>query len=166
VGSDSGRIVILEYDPRVNNFVKLHQETFGKSGARRVVPGQFLATDPKGRSCMIAAVEKAKLVYVLNRDANANLTISSPLEAHKSNAIIHHIVGLDVGFENPTFAALEVDYTEADQDPTGKAFNKTEKVSPAWLDNLWTMFDDDSDVDLLRVGFGSEPRSSKMERAY
>ncbi|KAF9010785.1 mono-functional DNA-alkylating methyl methanesulfonate N-term-domain-containing protein [Cyathus striatus] len=58
----------------------------------------------------------------------ANLTISSPLEAHKTNAIIHHIIGLDVGFENPMFAALEVDYTESDQDPTGEAFNSAEKM--------------------------------------
>jgi splicing factor 3B subunit 3 len=108
--------------------VKLHQETFGKSGARRIVPGQYLATDPKGRSVMIAAMEKSKLVYILNRDAAANLTISSPLEAHKSSAIIHNIVGVDVGFENPIFAALEVDYSESDQDPTGEAFNRTEKV--------------------------------------
>lgn len=128
VGSDSGRIVILDYDPRTSTFVKIHQETYGKSGARRIVPGQYLATDPKGRSVMIGSVEKAKLVYILNRDAAANLTISSPLEAHKNNAIIHHIVGLDVGFENPTFAALEVDYSESDQDPTGEAFNNAEKV--------------------------------------
>ena len=77
---------------------------------------------------MIAAMEKVKLVHILNRDAAANLTISSPLEAHKNAAIIHHIVGLDVGFENPMFAALEVEYTESDQDPTGEAFNKAEKV--------------------------------------
>ncbi|KAF9073666.1 CPSF A subunit region-domain-containing protein [Rhodocollybia butyracea] len=107
VGSDSGRIIILDYDPKTSSFVKLHQETFGKSGARRIVPGQYLAVDPKGRSVMISAMEKSKLVYILNRDAAANLTISSPLEAHKNGAIIHHIVGLDVGFENPTFAALE-----------------------------------------------------------
>ena len=128
VGSDSGRIVILDYDPKTSSFVKVHQETYGKSGARRIVPGQYLATDPKGRSVMIAAMEKAKLVYILNRDVAANLTISSPLEAHKNAAIIHHIVGLDVGFENPMFAALEVDYTESDQDPTGEAFNNADKV--------------------------------------
>ncbi|KAF8134537.1 CPSF A subunit region-domain-containing protein [Boletus edulis] len=128
VGSDSGRIVILDYDPKTSSFVKLHQETFGKSGPRRIVPGQYLATDPKGRSVMISAMEKAKLVYILNRDAAANLTISSPLEAHKNNAIIHHIIGLDVGFENPMFAVLEVDYTESDQDPTGEAFNNAEKM--------------------------------------
>ncbi|KAF8070070.1 CPSF A subunit region-domain-containing protein [Lyophyllum atratum] len=128
VGSDSGRIVILDYDPKTSSFVKLHQETYGKSGARRIVPGQYLATDPKGRSVMVAAMEKAKLVYILNRDAAANLTISSPLEAHKNAAIIHHIVGLDVGFENPMFAALEVDYTDSDQDPTGEAFNNADKM--------------------------------------
>ncbi|KAG8934150.1 pre-mRNA-splicing factor rse1 [Tulasnella sp. 417] len=128
VASDSGRIVVLEYDPKANVFNKLHQETFGKSGTRRIVPGQYLATDPKGRAVMISAVEKAKLVYILNRDAAANLTISSPLEAHKSHAIIHHIIGVDVGFDNPMFAALEVDYSESDQDPTGEAFNNAEKM--------------------------------------
>jgi splicing factor 3B subunit 3 len=92
------------------------------------VPGQYLAVDPKGRAVMIGAVEKAKLVYILNRDAAANLTISSPLEAHKNHAIIHHFVAVDVGFENPMYAALEVDYTESDRDPTGEAFNNAEKV--------------------------------------
>lgn len=77
---------------------------------------------------MVSALEKAKLVYILNRDAAANLTISSPLEAHKNSAIIHHIVGLDVGFENPTFAALEVDYADSDQDPSGEAFKDAQKV--------------------------------------
>ncbi|CAK5281320.1 unnamed protein product, partial [Mycena citricolor] len=128
VGSDSGRIVILDYDPKTTSFVKLHQETYGKTGARRIVPGQMLAIDPKGRSVMISAVEKSKFVYILNRDAAANLTISSPLEAHKANTIIHHIVGVDVGFENPMYAALEVDYTESDQDHTGEAFKNTQKM--------------------------------------
>ena len=53
VGSDSGRIVILEYLPQKNVFDKAHQETFGKSGCRRIVPGQYLAIDPKGRAVMI-----------------------------------------------------------------------------------------------------------------
>ena len=56
------------------------------------------------------AVEKQKLVYILNRDAQARLTISSPLEAHKSNTLVYHLVGVDVGFENPMFACLEMDY--------------------------------------------------------
>ena len=53
------------------------------------------------------------------RDAQARLTISSPLEAHKTNTIVFHMVGVDVGFENPLFACLEIDYEEADNDPSG-----------------------------------------------
>lgn len=66
-------------------------------------------------------MEKQQLVYVMNRDASSRLTISSPLEAHRSNAIHLGVVGLDVGFENPIFACLELDYAEADADPTGQA---------------------------------------------
>lgn len=109
-GTDSGKITILQYDPDKNKFMKIHEECFGKSGCRRIVPGQFLATDPKGRACMIAAIEKQKFVYVLNRDAAAALTISSPLEAHKSKTLTLSIVGVDVGFDNPVFAALEIEY--------------------------------------------------------
>ncbi|KAI1313025.1 Splicing factor 3B subunit 3 [Mortierella claussenii] len=128
IGSDSGRIVILEYNPTKNVFEKVHQETFGKSGCRRIVPGQYLATDPKGRAVMIGSMEKQKLVYILNRDIAARLTIGSPLEAHKSHTIVHYCTGVDVGFENPIFACLEVDYSEADQDPTGEALKETEKM--------------------------------------
>ncbi len=74
------------------------------------------------------AVEKQKLVYILNRDAQAHLTISSPLEAHKSNTLVYNIVGVDVGFENPVFACLEMDYEEADTDPTGEGALKTQQT--------------------------------------
>ncbi|KAL0366506.1 UNVERIFIED_CONTAM: Spliceosome-associated protein A [Sesamum radiatum] len=127
VGSDSGRIVILEYNKEKNTFDKIHQETFGKSGCRRIVPGQYLAIDPKGRAVMIGACEKQKLVYVLNRDTAARLTISSPLEAHKSHTIVYSICGVDCGFDNPIFAAIELDYSEADQDPTGQAASEAQK---------------------------------------
>lgn len=61
-------------------------------------------------SFLAGAIEKQKLVYILNRDAAARLTISSPLEAHKANTLVYHVVGVDVGFENPMFACLEMDY--------------------------------------------------------
>ena len=102
--------MILEYIPQKNAFERVHQETFGKTGCRRIVPGQYMAVDPKGRAVMISAVEKQKFVYVLNRDAAARLTISSPLEAHKAHTLVYHIVGVDVGYENPLFACLEMDY--------------------------------------------------------
>jgi splicing factor 3B subunit 3 len=59
--------VVLEFDPANNVFNKLHQETYGRSGSRRIVPGQYLAADPKGRAVMIGAMESRKLVYILNR---------------------------------------------------------------------------------------------------
>jgi splicing factor 3B subunit 3 len=65
---------------------------------------------------MIAACENQKLVYLLNRDTAARLTISSPLEAHQSHStLVYSITALDCGFENPIFAAIELDY---DQDAT------------------------------------------------
>lgn len=126
LATDSGRIAIIEYQPSQNRFTRIHLETFGKSGIRRVIPGQFLAADPKGRACLIASVEKNKLVYVLNRNSQAELTISSPLEAHKSGVLVFSLVALDVGYANPVFAALETEYTEADQDSSGQAAREAE----------------------------------------
>ncbi|KAJ7591583.1 hypothetical protein C8J56DRAFT_567727 [Mycena floridula] len=60
---------------------------------------------------MIGAMEKAKLVYILNRDATFNITISSPLEAHRNETVIYDMVAVDVGYDNPLFAVLEVDYS-------------------------------------------------------
>jgi splicing factor 3B subunit 3 len=114
VGTDSGKITVLEFIVESSKWEVRHSETFGKTGCRRITPGQYLAADPKGRAIMIGAVEKQKLVYIMNRDASNRLTISSPLEAHRSHTIHFDIVGVDVGFENPIFAALEVDYAELD----------------------------------------------------
>lgn len=58
---------------------------------------------------MISAVEKSKFVYILNRE-NDKLTISSPLEAPKSHTIVFDLVGLDAGYDNAVFAAIEIDY--------------------------------------------------------
>ena len=40
VGSDSGRICILEYNAAKNSFERVHIETFGKSGCRRKINRQ------------------------------------------------------------------------------------------------------------------------------
>ena len=120
VGSDSGKIVILEFSADKQSFERVHAETYGKTGVRRIVPGQYVAADPRGRAVMIGAVEKQKLVYILNRDSAARLTISSPLEAHKSNTICFDMIGVDVGFDNPIFASIEVDTEEVENDPDTK----------------------------------------------
>jgi len=121
VGSDSGRLAVLRFDKERACFEPVHRETFGRSGCRRGVPGQFLAADPKGRAVMVAAVEKQKLVYIMNRDSEAALTISSPLEAHKAHSLCLCLTALDCGFENPMFAAVELDFSEADADASGAA---------------------------------------------
>ena len=117
IGSDSGKIAILEFSAEKGQFERVHAETYGKTGCRRVVPGQYVAADPRGRAVMVGGVEKQKLVYILNRDSAARLTISSPLEAHKTNTLCFAIVGADVGFDNPIFATLEVDCEEVENDP-------------------------------------------------
>ncbi|KAF4511313.1 hypothetical protein G6O67_003121 [Ophiocordyceps sinensis] len=134
VASDSGRVTIVEYLPEQNRFSRVRMETYGKSGIRRVIPGEYLVCDPRGRAFLVASVEKNKLVYVLNRIAGASaegnlaaeLTISSPLEAHKPGVVVIAMVALDVGFANPVFAALEVDCSEVDQDATGQAMEEVQ----------------------------------------
>jgi splicing factor 3B subunit 3 len=53
IGSDSGKISIVEYDVQTKVWKTVHCEVFGKTGCRRIVPGQYLAADPKGRAIMI-----------------------------------------------------------------------------------------------------------------
>ncbi|KYK67539.1 putative splicing factor 3b, subunit 3, 130kD [Toxoplasma gondii TgCatPRC2] len=117
IGSDSGRLAIVQFSAEKNEFERVHCETYGKTGIRRVVPGEYLAVDPKGRTLMVAAVERQKFVYIVNRDNKAQLTISSPLEAHKSHAICHDLCGVDMGFDNPLFASLEQNVESSDRKP-------------------------------------------------
>eukprot|EP00388_Colpodella_angusta_P000978 GDKJ01003288.1.p1 GENE.GDKJ01003288.1~~GDKJ01003288.1.p1 ORF type:complete len:1384 (+),score=369.78 GDKJ01003288.1:37-4188(+) len=124
IGSDSGRLVAVEFDITRSCFQKVLQETFGRSGCRRVVPGQYVAVDPKGRATIVAAVEKQKLVYNLNKDENQRLSFSSPIEAHRSNTVVHDMIALDVGFDAPEFACLEVNHEALDSG----ASNEAEKV--------------------------------------
>ena len=128
VASDAGTLTVLRFDAARGAWTRIHCETFGKTGCRRAVPGQYLAADPRGRAVMVAAVERTKLVYTLNRDAAGAPTISSPLEAHKARCVVFDVVALDVGFDNPCFAALELDYGDADADASGEAARDAEKV--------------------------------------
>jgi splicing factor 3B subunit 3 len=74
------------------------------------------------------AVEKQKFVYVFNRDDAARLTISSPLESHRSHCVNFALVGVDVGYDNPIFAVLELEYGDADADPSEDAVANTPKA--------------------------------------
>lgn len=59
---------------------QVHQETFGKSGCRRIVPGQYLAVDPKGRAIMIGMVEFHVYIYILFVDLSIEIIIAIGLE--------------------------------------------------------------------------------------
>jgi splicing factor 3B subunit 3 len=143
VTSDSGNMSVLLFNKERNEWQVVHCEAFGKSGIRRVTPGQYLAREPHGRAFMVAALEKQKLVYVLNRavasgsssavslSSNTNplaLTISSPLEAHKSRVLLFDVIGLDNGFDNPIFACLELDYGDSDMDMSGESTELAQKT--------------------------------------
>jgi splicing factor 3B subunit 3 len=65
----------------------------------------------------------------LNRNAEGKLFPSSPLEAHKAHTLVTHIISVDQGYDNPLYAALEMDYSDSDEDPTGEAYEKVQKVS-------------------------------------
>lgn len=112
VTSDAGTIAVLSPDPQTASFRTVHAEPFGRTGCRRAVPGQFLAAEPRGRACMVAAIERTKFAYVLNHDSQDNLTISSPLEAHRSSCATFALHAVDVGFENPVFVSLERAYSD------------------------------------------------------
>jgi len=118
VGTDSGSIVVLAWDELHERFKVVNSQIFGKTGCRRIVPGQLIAKDPRGRAICIGALEKQKFVYILHRE-NEELVLSSPLEAHKSHNICFDMVGLDVGFENPLYACLEIDYEDAEEEMKG-----------------------------------------------
>lgn len=109
---------MLRYNPERNRLDRVHLETFGKSGVRRTVPGQYLAVDPKGRCLMMCSVEKNKVVYIFQRSVDGEINISSPHEANQPGLLCFHMCALDTGWEHPVFAALEIDYTQVESDPT------------------------------------------------
>jgi splicing factor 3B subunit 3 len=118
---------MLTYDHDKAKFTRIHLETYGKSGIRRTIPGHYLASDSRGRCIMLASVEKNKVVYMMNRHADGNIIMSSPHEANQWQSLCFAICALDTGWEPPIFAALEVDYSEAETDWTREMYDKREK---------------------------------------
>lgn len=94
-----------------NRFHQVQMQTFGRTGIRRMVPGQFVASDPHGRTIMIASMDKQKFAYILSRELETGkMIMSSPLEAHKNNRICTAFISLDSGYENPLYASIEIEY--------------------------------------------------------
>lgn len=57
IGSDSGKVSVVEFDTLQNEWKILHCEVFGKTGCRRIVPGQYVAADPKGRAILVGKIQ-------------------------------------------------------------------------------------------------------------
>ena len=84
---------------------------------------------------MVASIEKRKLVYVLNRDSTGNITVASPLEAHRPRTIVFDLVGVDNGYDNPIFASLEVQYVEVEEMMEQEKRRKEAKSSKDGVDD-------------------------------
>ncbi|KAJ2485087.1 pre-mRNA-splicing factor rse1 [Coemansia sp. RSA 2050] len=110
IGGDTGALAVLEFNGKERRFVTVQYHEFGRTGLRRLVAGQYVASDPRGRAVMVAAVERSKIVYIITRDSEARLMLASPLEANRSGSVCFDVVGVDVGYENPVFAAIESNY--------------------------------------------------------
>nr|POE72950.1 pre-mrna-splicing factor rse1 [Quercus suber] len=138
VTTDSGRVVCLTYNSEKKGFDTTFMETFGKSGIRRSVPGEYLAADPKGRCFMLASVEKNKVVFLAQRMPGGELTISSPKEANQFGSICYGICALHTDWDNPCFAALEVDYAKLDNDRGQDHWDET--TGPPKQTNMLTYY--------------------------
>ena len=106
--SDSGNLSILEANIQSKNFDVYNTEPYFKSGTRKNSPSEYIAIDPKGRSIMIAAIERNKLVFntVFNNE-ESKIEFNSVVEANKKNNICHDLVSIDNDYNNPIFASLE-----------------------------------------------------------
>lgn len=111
--SDSGNLTLASLDMNQMKFIPSSNEPFYKSGIRRMAQGNYLAIDGRNRAICLGAIEQNKLVFTINR-VDSKLSVSSPLEANRPYIITYSLIGVDVGYDNPLFAALEVDYSTKD----------------------------------------------------
>lgn len=114
IASDSGRMVMLQYNNEKNRLEEVKLETFGKSGVRRTVPGQYLSVDPRGRCLMMASIERSKVVYIFQRSTEGSIIVSSPHEANELGFLCIDLCAVDTGWEHPVYASLETDYNGVD----------------------------------------------------
>lgn len=81
--------------PAQIRFKRIYLETFGSQASRikhRPVP----RGRPEGHGSYESAIERKKLVYILKRNGQAGLIISSPLDTCKPQILVLPMVALDV----------------------------------------------------------------------
>lgn len=110
--SDSGNLTIAQFHRPSLNRIALKtvlNQPMTRSQVRRVSPISYMTVDPYGRCLLLSAIEKNKLCFVLNTNNDGSLVIQSPLEAIRPDVITLDITSCDVQYDNPCFAALEID---------------------------------------------------------
>ena len=68
-----------------------------------------------------------KLGMSIRHDLTSVVTVQLAAKRKKERFLSHFGSSDDVHFDNPVFACLELDYAEADQDPSGQAALEAEK---------------------------------------
>ena len=139
--SDSGCLSIIDFNILLKSDdleAAIVTTPYGKSGCRRSTPGQYLASDPKGRAICISAIEKRKLVYVLNHNqeggSGTKIAVASPLEAHRTRTLCLATVGIDNGYDNPMFACIEIQYPDDGEDNNGTTESNNKQLAYYELD--------------------------------
>lgn len=112
ITADSGKLVVCEFNVNMEKFIPLIQEPHSKNGLRRITPGEYLNIDPQNRCIFLGSIERNKLIYKVLTDEQGKLMLSSPLEASNKLLLTFNTCALDTDFENPIFAAIEIDYSD------------------------------------------------------
>ncbi|QPG73560.1 hypothetical protein FOA43_000872 [Brettanomyces nanus] len=108
VTSDSGNLCLLSFNVELSRFETAVNQPYFKTGIRPITPGEYIAVDGRNRAFIVGAIEKNKFVYTVSHDGDSSKpTVSSPLEANRSRVVTFALCGLDVGFGDPLFAAIE-----------------------------------------------------------
>lgn len=113
VTSDSGKLVVAEFQDSTARFMPIVQEPHLKNGLRRITPGEYLCVNPTNRAVLVGALERTKLVYKVEMENTKGvLELSSPLEVSSKSTLTLAMCALDTSQDNPLWAAIEVDYSE------------------------------------------------------
>lgn len=111
VTADSGILTVLQLEPTSMRFVPIVQEPHSKNALRRLTPGEYLCVEPRGRAILVGAIERDGLAYKVQMDdSKGSLALSSPLTVSTKGILTLSLCSLDTGFENPMWAAIEIDH--------------------------------------------------------
>lgn len=115
VTADSGALSVLQLDTEAMKFYPIVQEPHSKSALRRLTPGEYLCVEPRGRAILVGAIERDALVYKVEMvDSKESLALLSPLSITTKSHLTLCMCALDNSYENPMWAAIEIDYSAYD----------------------------------------------------